>query len=222
MDPRSLVLSNPILVQQIIEWIFKDYRWWPVSQPSKKPSRGDNTDLSDDLDDSDDSDDSHPSFGRGGILARCAQVNKLWFYEAARVLWRDWDDWPVFGQSVLFKTFEKMNPTRRQIYANMVQSAELVAIEDEDLLEKVQTTFEDITFPNLKTIELLVPGDCNYETNRVQIPIFHAPRLTSLSIDPHYEWDPPLYFVSRDEWKILFEIVRVSCRHYARYLKGLY
>lgn len=198
-----------------MEWISEDCGCWPVSQTSEKPFQGENTDLND-------SDDPLPSIGRGGILARCAQVNGLWFYEAARVLWRDWDDWPICGQSVSFKTFEKMGPARRQIYANMVDSAELVAIEDEDLLEKIQTTLEDIKFPNLKTIELLVPGDCNYETNSVQIPIFHAPRLTRLCIDPHYEWISPLYFVSRDEWKILFQIVRVCCRHDARYPKNLY
>lgn len=214
MGPSSLVLSNPILVEQIIEWIFEDCEWWPDSQPSTELSGGKNRDLSDDSDDSDVPD---PVVGRYETLTRCARVNQLWFYEAARVLWRHWDDWTAYGKYILLESFEKINPTRRQIYANMIQSARLIVIEDDnflgkkDLVEKVETTFEEITFPNLKTMELLVPGDCDYKTYRVQIPIFHAPRLTSLSIDPHYEWDLSLYLVPRGEWKILFEIVRVSC-----------
>lgn len=111
---------------------------------------------------------------------------------------------------------------RRQFYADMIHRAEQVVIEDDHLFQTVQTTFEHIAFPNLKTVHLYVPGNCNYLSDRVALPIFYAPQLSTLLIDPHYDWLPVSYFVSQDEWTILLEHTAVSLDTRSRYSEAFY
>ncbi|KAJ5633367.1 hypothetical protein N7490_009706 [Penicillium lividum] len=195
------VLTSSSLLEQIFTWIYEDIDgWWAVPEVSEKNSPEEITDSTDE--------DSRPYIERGGVLLCCALVSKQWFYEAARVLWRNWDDNRFYG-SVFTETFQRIEPIRRQLYANMIHRATILLVEEEDLFQVVRNTFESVIFPNLKTVHLYVPGSCNYKTHRVELPIFHAPQLAILLIDPQYDLLPVSYAVSQDEWKTLFELITV-------------
>jgi hypothetical protein len=190
------VLSTPLLLERIFTWIYEDvYGSWPVPERPQKPR------------DEDEEYNSSDYIERGGVLARCALVSKQWFYEATRILWRDWED-KIFLRPKFVETFTKMEPTRPQLYADMIHHAELAVVENPELFYTVQTTFTDITFSNLKSLYLYVPGD---GSDRAEIPIFHAPQLTKLSFDPQYDWLPVSYSVQQDEWKVIFDLITVRC-----------
>lgn len=188
------VLSSPLLLEQIFTWIYEDvYGSWPVPERPQTPR------------DEDEEYDSIDYIERGGVLARCALVSKQWFYEATRILWRDWED-KIFWRPEFVETFTKMEPTRRQLYADMIHHAQLAVVENPDLFYTVQTTFADITFSNLKSLYLYVPGDGSC---RAEISIFHAPQLKELSFDPQYDWLPVSYSVGQEEWKVIFDLITV-------------
>ncbi|CEO58614.1 hypothetical protein PMG11_03325 [Penicillium brasilianum] len=198
------VLSSPLLLECIFTWISKDiYGWWPVPETQKNPPRG-NPDLPHDDDDDDDDDDEPGEYiGSGGVLMRCATVNKTWFHETTRILWRNWEERTLYG-SVMTETFLKIEPDRRQFYANMIHRAEVILIGDQRLCRLARTVFEDITFPNLKTVQLAVP---RHGRDRVEIPLFHAPRLKALVIDPEFEPKPVSYSVGQAQWMMVFGII---------------
>lgn len=178
------VLSTPLLLEQIFTWIYE--------RPQKPRDEDEEYHSSDWIE-------------RNGVLVRCALVSKLWFYEATRTLWRRWDD-KVFWRPDFVENFAKMEPARRQLYADMIHHAELAVVENPDLFYTAQTTFADITFSNLKSLYLYVPGDSR---GRAEISIFHAPQLTALSFDPQYDWLPASYSVQQDEWKVIFDLITV-------------
>jgi hypothetical protein len=178
------VLSTPLLLEQIFTWIYE--------RPQKPRDEDEEYHSSDWIE-------------RNGVLVRCALVSKLWFYEATRTLWRRWDD-KVFWRTDFVENFAKMEPARRQLYADMIHHAELAVVENPDLFYTAQTTFADITFSNLKSLYLYVPGDSR---GRAEISIFHAPQLTALSFDPQYDWLPASYSVQQDEWKVIFDLITV-------------
>jgi hypothetical protein len=178
------VLSTPPLLEQTFTWIYE--------RPQKPRDEDEEYHSSDWIE-------------RNGVLVRCALVSKLWFYEATRTLWRRWDD-KVFWRTDFVENFAKMEPARRQLYADMIHHAELAVVENPDLFYTAQTTFADITFSNLKSLYLYVPGDSR---GRAEISIFHAPQLTALSFDPQYDWLPASYSVQQDEWKVIFDLITV-------------
>jgi hypothetical protein len=189
------VLSSPLLLERIFTWISKDiYGWWPVPETPK------------DLPHDDDDYEPGEYIENGGVLIRCATVNKTWFHEATRDLWRNWEERMLYG-SVITETSLKIEPDRRQSYANMIHSAEVVVIGDQRLCQLARTVFEDITFPNLKTVQLTVP---RHGRDRVEIPLFHAPRLKTLIIDPEFDSMPVSYSVGQAQWMMVFDIITVS------------
>lgn len=94
---------------------------------------------------------------RYGVLFRFALVNKQWFHEAARVLWRDWTD-NSFWYSPFTNHYQTIEPIRRQFYGNFIRPAELLVAESDKLIEVVRSPFQGISFPNLKMLYLRVPG----------------------------------------------------------------
>lgn len=103
-----------------------------------------------------------------------------------------------------------MEPMRRQFYSDFIRRADLVVGESDDLIEMIRSTFEDITFPNLHTLRLSVPGTSYGQPYSVDVPIFHAPRLTALYLDPQFDPDAECYFVFQGEWKVLLDLITVG------------
>lgn len=196
ISATNKVLTNPILLERIFAWILEDDLIY--------------------LDPAEDSDASSVESGTYNVestLVHCAQVCKEWFPSAARTIWRNSiRDSAVTAQWNFSTYFEKIEPGRRQIYADFVESAELVLIEDKERACRTKELVEDLRFPNLTSIVLFV---ASYQWNDDifhEIPIFHAPGLKSLEIDPHFECEfgHPEYFVSQDEWVRIFDLIVVS------------
>lgn len=193
------VLTSPPLLERIFTWILEDQQGtWPVPEEPKSPHQ----------------EEDPACITSGGVLLRCAQVCQQWHHEATRLLWRDWTNNYTFTE-----TFEKIEPARRQFYADLIHTADLTLVEDGRLFQTVQTIFEHITFSNLRSLHLYVPGSSRYPCDKVELHIFHAPRLTTLSIDPQYDWLPVSYSVFQDEWTVLFELIAVSSDIFSRYAR---
>lgn len=62
-------------------------------------------------------------------LVRCGLVNTLWFHEAMRYLWRN----PTKDGTSLCVRFEKVDPSRRQFYANFVRAGDLIDVDERDV-----------------------------------------------------------------------------------------
>ncbi|KAJ5822361.1 hypothetical protein N7447_004701 [Penicillium robsamsonii] len=192
-------LKNPLILELILKWISRDEGWWPDPERLRN-LREENPHYSED--------DHQHYFGAKGVLVRCAQVSRQWHYEAARVLWREWKQFE-FWHYPFVTMFEKIEPARRQFYAELIHHVEVYAVEREELHQSVTGVFDGLCFSNLESLTLLVAGEPTPRDDRVEIPIFHAPRLITLSFDPYYGYDPETYGVGQDEWKQLFDIVTV-------------
>lgn len=94
----------------------------------------------------------------------------------------------------------------------MIHTAELLAIELGDLVQRARVAFNGIRFSNLAAVHLLVPGIWYDGTHLVDVPLFDAPQLSTLVIDARYGYisHAPMYEVSQGEWKELFDLITVS------------
>lgn len=193
-------LTNPLILERIFSWISRDERGsWPDPERLRN-LRKENPDYSD-------NDDQH-YFNANGVLVRCAQVSRQWHYEATRLLWRDWDyNLYALWECSFVTVFETIKPARRQFYAELIHDAGVHAIEREDLLQSVTEIFDSLCFSNLESLTVVIPG---FLRDRVEIPIFQAPKLRSISFDPDYDAQTGLYGVGGNEWKELFDLVTVS------------
>lgn len=195
------VLNNPLILELILIWISRDKRGsWPDPERLRN-LREENPDYSDN--------DYQHYFNANGVLVRCAQVSRQWHYEAARLLWRNWSD-NYCWYCPFVMVFEKIEPARRQFYAELIHHVVVYAVEREDLLQSVTEIFDGLCFSNLESLTLFVAGQPTTLDDRVEIPIFHAPKLRTLSFEPRYEWQPEMYGVDQDEWKALFDLVTVG------------
>ena len=208
MDPRSQVLTTPILLEQILTSIFKGtdellvlfHKGLKTSSPPAPEYHLAPAQY------------NQAYKNRRGQLYPCIFVNKLWFYETARILWRHWNDRAANQLQHFIYVFEQIQPERRQFYANLIRTAELLAIELSDLVQRAQVVFEGIHFPKLAAVHLLVPGIWYDETHLVEVPLFDAPQLSTLVIDAKYDYTSraPMYVVSQNEWRDLFNLITVS------------
>lgn len=117
----------------------------------------------------------------------------------------------------LYSVFRKIDPARRQFYANFIRRAELGVLEEnKQHIEAVKECLENITFPRLKCLRLRVPG-WNWD-GEMEIPLFRAPQLTSLEIDPRFEINPDTFAVTQDEWEKVLEYIPVSRFYFGIFL----
>ncbi|KAL5364236.1 hypothetical protein BJX96DRAFT_156989 [Aspergillus floccosus] len=192
-------LTNPLILERIFTWISRDERRsWPDPERLRN-LREEDPDYSDN--------DNQHYFNANGVLVRCTQVSRQWHYEAARLFWRDWDyNFYRLWECSFVTVFERIKPARRQFYAELIHHVGVHAIEREDSIQSVTEIFDGLCFSNLESLTLLIPGS---SLDRVEIPIFHAPKLRTLLFDPHYECQPEMYGVCQEEWKVLFDLVTV-------------
>lgn len=113
-------------------------------------------------------------------LARYGQVNKTWFDEAMRLLWRDPTTTLHPKQSSLVLLFAKTNPERRQFYANFIQRANLTTIGGY-VTAQSNYMLRDIEFPRLRCLRLIV----DYHGFRVDVPFLRNHSLTELEIESY-------------------------------------
>ncbi|KAJ5773374.1 hypothetical protein N7457_008270 [Penicillium paradoxum] len=109
-------------------------------------------------------------------LLNCALVDKAWCHEALRILWSD-----TRTSDTLERLMIKIPINRRQIYANFVKRARVSSYN----LQAGPVAFgvmENVIFPQLHTLDLLL-GHCNGCVHRfVYVPDFKMPSLRTLHI----------------------------------------
>nr|POF12689.1 hypothetical protein CFP56_09841 [Quercus suber] len=127
-------------------------------------------------------------------LRRCCLVNRLWFEDAAPLLWRDLDCPDVAHQIIVTDILLGIpDPGRRQFYAKFVQRCT-----DYARSQHKPRDFVDAEFANLKALKLILGGE--------HVPNINARPLKSLVIDPQsehcsaYEYD-----IAQEEMKMIFE-----------------
>lgn len=203
MAAAQRVLLLPELREQIFAWIHLDTNgvWedpaWAASHIEEDPN----------ADPDSDSDEPRHRYGRYGVLTRCAQVHSHWWHEVMPLVWEDWYDcYPTN----LWMAFDRIEPSRRQLYANFVRTVKTDLLENEGDICWAQRCLSDVVFPKLETLMFFVRGCYSYKKNPVELPVFHAPRLVSLIIDPRFEIYPDTYGVFQEEWEKVFDLVVVS------------
>ena len=199
MAATQQALCMPEILAQIFFWVFEDTGIWTDHVKTEEKRR-----RSPDLSDSE----TEYQIDCYGVLIRCALVNSKWHDEAMRVLWKHWQD-RFFSPPHLADVLEKIDPGRRQIYANFISEADLFVIEDDDRVEVAKKCFEGIIFPNLEHLLLRVPG-YGHGDHKVDIIPYSAPRLVTLEIDPRFEIYPDMYGVFQEEWETVFELLPVG------------
>ncbi|KAJ5101924.1 hypothetical protein NUU61_004146 [Penicillium alfredii] len=118
-----------------------------------------------------------------GVLQDYAMVNRTWLAEALRLLWRD----PTSYCRTLEQSLIPIDPARRQLYAQYIQSAILVTVDREDARFS-NAVLRDLEFPRLKALKLLVRGYWDgsllySHRNGVHIPRFQSDSLALLIVD---------------------------------------
>ncbi len=127
-------------------------------------------------------------------LVHCALVNKYWFHEAIRVLWkRPFQAQQCYATS-LSEHLRRIAPDRRQLYANQIQWATLISIqtpqrpEGKDLEKKEEDAadalYAGVTFPRMKRLSLGLPE------SRFYIPKIPSDSIETLAID---EFEGPFW-----------------------------
>lgn len=137
-----------------------------------------------------------------GVLLRCGLVNKFWWCEAIRYIWRRLGG-PGHGGADLLGCFAGFDdPCRKQFHANLVTQADLFII-NEDNAGIYDSLIHGVTFPNLQHLRLYCPQRCDY------IPQLQCPSLKILEIDSEFECEFGLskYALSQEKWdKVLCRI----------------
>lgn len=111
-------------------------------------------------------------------LFRCILVNKLWFYEGARLLWKK----PYVDGEMLTHHMARIVPERRQFYANIIEDAFQGTLYNPP--DKTNL-LEGIKFPRMKTLRL--------ELTYVYLPELDGSRVEILELVPCHR----LYYSGR-------------------------
>jgi hypothetical protein len=182
---RALLM--PEILSTIFKWISPDQSgWWCVYNKEG---------------------DEEYAHTREGVLARCGLVNKLWYNEAMRCLWRE----PTHGffASSLQQLFAKIDPARRQFYANFIEAA-ILSTADEDQVGKSDDALSGVTFPKLKSLYMFLVGPAVPKTKILQLAV--------LEIDPYYDSHPEtngpeIFGLSRAKMDTFLEQIPVRAIH---------
>ncbi|KAF3940532.1 hypothetical protein ABW19_dt0207515 [Dactylella cylindrospora] len=144
------------------------------------------------------------SIGNKGVLSCCCRVNKLWFQESVRFLWRD-PSAPGAGWKRLPDVFRTIEPGRKQMYANYIEECLMGDIYAKDNSVVINEELEGLEFPNMKRIRIMLMGRYS----------MHIPRLgknatKELELDPRFEYHPDTYYVNQEALRgYLNEIVEI-------------
>ncbi|EPS43384.1 hypothetical protein H072_2640 [Dactylellina haptotyla CBS 200.50] len=134
-------------------------------------------------------------------LARCCRVNKFWFQESVRFLWRN-PSVPSAGYKSLPQVLGNLELETRQMYANYIEQCTMHDYREGHRFI-VDKPLEKLEFPNLKYMKLMVDG---YWWN--QLPRLGKNTCKKLDLDPRFDVYPDTYGVTQDTLrKILDQIV---------------
>ncbi|KAG8623808.1 hypothetical protein KVT40_008784 [Elsinoe batatas] len=131
------------------------------------------------------------------ILFQCSLVNKLWYSEAARLIW-------IEPQSMTYTVtfpdlFAAIPAHRRQFYADFVEEVTYHSPNEEETA-KHNELFKDVIFPRLKSICVMLDWESC-------IPKLDCPNLQELDLDPRHECYPEMWVVTQDRTDIILNQV---------------
>ncbi|CAG8238459.1 unnamed protein product [Penicillium nalgiovense] len=111
-------------------------------------------------------------------LLNCALVNKTWFHEAIRILWRNLETNGI----PLEEGMMGISLWRRQMYANHVKIAS-VATYLQETESEFQPALECVSFPQLHTLCLVLAFHGSGTDKCVRIPAVNMPSLQTLHVE---------------------------------------
>jgi hypothetical protein len=121
-------------------------------------------------------------------LVRCACVNNIWFGQAMHYIWHS----PTkHDRMVIPDIFDKIEPGRRQIYANLVQTGHIRLIHGFRAAQKADLALDGLTFPNLRCLK--IPLWDSERVAKLFLPKINAPKLDLLLIGIRYKYDDIFY-----------------------------
>ncbi|CAI7645490.1 unnamed protein product [Penicillium viridicatum] len=103
-------------------------------------------------------------------LRHCALVNKLWLAEALPMIWYSID-------SSIEALFKKLEPGRRQFYANFVVLGESNALHDKKCFKSLSHNLKGIVFPKMECLLLFTDG----KRGEFSLPKLNCPNLRCMS-----------------------------------------
>ncbi|CAH0051851.1 unnamed protein product [Clonostachys solani] len=182
--------TNPLLLREIVaevmKWIDLDYGFSHEV-------------LSGKLDEYDEPE-VLATYGKNGVLARCCCVNRLWFNEAAPLLWAAPTQFTFAMDQTLSKLFNQLDESRRQMYANFVKEAVIAGVPPDEAFENDEP-LKGLEFPKLENVDLPLAGWGQSE----YIPRIGNHRVKILSIDPSFDVYPDTYRVMQEELGSILE-----------------
>lgn len=111
-------------------------------------------------------------------LLNCALVNKTWFHEAIRILWRNLETNGI----LLEEGMMGISLCRRQMYANHVKIAS-VATYLQETEPEFQPALECVSFPQLHTLCLVLAFHGSGTDKCIRIPAVNMPSLQTLHVE---------------------------------------
>ncbi|KAJ7640849.1 hypothetical protein DFH06DRAFT_623873 [Mycena polygramma] len=132
-------------------------------------------------------------------LSRSGRVNKLWYHEAMRHLWRD-GSVTHWSCPTLPELFAPIARARRQFYAGLIECCILdVLFDTADAAVAIDAALQGLDFSRLSEVRMRATG-WSYR-NRPHVPRLEKNRVRHLKVDPRYEaCNPEVFGVSEEEW----------------------
>ncbi|KAF4555929.1 Hypothetical protein D9617_2g058940 [Elsinoe fawcettii] len=135
--------------------------------------------------------DEYGHFDEYDLLFQCSLVNKLWYKEATRLIWKEprqmtWNRGPA-------EILAPIPADRRQYYANFIEEVEIfVPCESEAAEEKDTSPLHKVVFPRLKRMRVYLDWDA-------QLPRLDCPNLQELNLDPRHEFYPEMWCITQPD-----------------------
>jgi hypothetical protein len=140
---------------------------------------------------------------RENFLFRCGLINKLWYTEAMPLLWSATIVGDLLSNS-LPKYFTNIDSERRQFYANLVEKAVIVTVNEEKAAED-DAVLKGLKFPKLDYMWMMLDD----HQDGFYVPRVEGHCIKTLEIDPRFELYPDTYGMTRDEIGMILEQIPV-------------
>ncbi|KAJ5639069.1 uncharacterized protein N7484_006931 [Penicillium longicatenatum] len=109
------------------------------------------------------------------MLAKYSRINKSWCREAMRLLW---PNGTAVKHCSLIQVLASVEPSRRQFYANYIQSACFVDVCKANI-RKNNKILRGMVFPKLQYLAVIIK---QHYRQKLWMPYLNAPRLEALKI----------------------------------------
>lgn len=134
-------------------------------------------------------------------LRHCALVNKLWLSETLPMIWNTADP--------LEALFKKLDPGRRQFYANFVVLGESHALHDSSSSKALSRRLKNIVFPKMQCLLLFTSG----KRGECSLPKLKCPNLRCMTFqDLDIENEEKDDDMGPDAWESVFWDLSVCAR----------